>query len=262
MATLLAKTEQTALFNRLFGADARDSGIWWETGAWQQALWRLRALDRKWPGDFVIKVTLAGVLLRLARFEEGREALRSAHDLRLATLVPAQSLLGMLHATVGDMARGRIVMDEILRDPALRMQEPALNNAAHFAFLEGDVQRLAEIAEMDHRRDRPGAAASLTATIEASGLADHLAAHQTIVRDLVAPRQCGLDITFVDDGEWPPAISHHAYLAAAQPESRRVQRRLIDGLADLYEAAGLKPGVYLPYFCTHITALDDPATDL
>lgn len=252
---VLAETEQTALFNRFFGAGSRNSGIWWETGAWEQALWRLRALDRRVPGDFVARVTLAGVLLRLARFDEDREALRIAHDLRRPDLVPAQALLALLDATVGDMVRGRIVMDEILMAPALRVQAPALNNAAHLAFLNGDVEWLSEIAALDHGHESTNTAALLLATIEAGGLGPSLAGHQKIVRDLVCNRQCGLYVSLVDDGSWPMMVSHHAFLAIDRMEEKILDRLIFDRLADYYEAQKKGWGPYIPYLNHRLSAM-------
>jgi hypothetical protein len=48
--------------------------------------------------------------------------------------------------------------------------------------------------------------------IQASGLADRLKGHQEIVREVIGPAQCWIDINMIEDGEWPPMIAMPSFV--------------------------------------------------
>ncbi len=257
MIAALPQTEAVDLFNRFFGVDARAQAAVWDRLAWEQAAWRLRQLDRRLASDFVTKVSLAGVLLRLGRRAEAVDALSAAHALRRRELVPAQSLLAILFATLGRMDAARQVLDEIIADPALRVQAPAVNNAAYLAFLSGDVAYLTELTRLSEGHDDGHVPLILLDVIQASGLADQLKGHQAIVRAVIGPAQCWIDITIIDDGDWPPMVALLSFLQADPKTRRSLERDLVDRLADFYEASGKPPGAYIPYFGTHLIPLPE-----
>jgi hypothetical protein len=257
MIAALPRTEAAGLFNRFFGVDAWAQAAVWDHLAWEQAAWRLRRLDRRLPNDFVTKVSLAGVMLRLGRRAEADDALSAAHALRRRELVPAQSLLAILVATLGRMDQARQVLDEIIADPTLRVQAPAVNNAAHLAFLSGDVAYLTELARLSEGHDDGHVPLILLDVIQASGLADRLEGHQDIVRAVIGPAQCWIDINIIDDGDWPPMIALLSFLQADPRARRRLKRDLVDRLSDFYEASGKLPGAYIPHLGARLIPLPE-----
>jgi hypothetical protein len=73
-----------------------------------------------------------------------------------------------------------------------------LNNGSQSPWPEGNVERLSDIAGLDHGQDSTNTAALHLAIIEAGGLGQYPGGHQKIACD----RHGGLDVGLVDDGSW------------------------------------------------------------
>jgi hypothetical protein len=167
-------------------------------------------------------------------------------------IVPVQALIAKLYATMGRTERALDLMREIIAEPDLRRQDPALNNAAHLAFLAGDAAFLADISRYAGETEDLNVVGLLLATLKAGGLTDHLAGHQQIVFDLVRDVQCELWVSVLAEEDWPPLIAITSYVTAPPADRRRLEREMVDRLADYYESRGLAPGAYFGYFGWHL----------
>ncbi len=219
-------------------------------------VWRARQLCHTQPTDFSVRVALASALLQTGMREEALQQLDTAFGLRQISEPGIVGTLAHLYVCVANYDRSKALFRMLTADPAHLKLDVVTKNAARFAVSAGDVGYLREINDLTTDSSTHSFPKIVLQILEASGMVEHLSAHQKIVTKIVGKHQAWIGAAPIDETDGF-AVWRHLMVDAA--ECRALARRVTEALCAYYAEKGLPPGMYRGRLDTLLSTL--PAMD-
>jgi len=129
-----------------------------------------------------------------------------------------------------------------------------MNIAPHVALIAGDIAFLRELANLHGSYHGIDVAGLLLATLEESGIADHLHEHQRIVNRTLIQATEWITVNVFDEEDMPPLVRIMYFMNISRNLKDKVQSKITGDLSDYYREKGLPPAPYLGYLVTDISS--------
>lgn len=221
----------------------------------QRILWRSRKLERQLPTDFRVRVVLVRALAMAEQPSEALSAIERTGDLWKGQ--DYEPIVGFVRVLLGlwDLDRAKQIVNSLMQTQSLRGDRLIIEDAIQCAIALGDREWLAGLSSLEKEIPDFHDAENALSVIDESGLGAHFLKQQQLVREHVAETACFTAYAVVGEADDAPMIAANIFAAADRKKCRRIENDISDSLSDYYEAQGLPPGVYIPYFTTIISPL-------
>ena len=244
----------TEIFNAIVGSELDEQK---KLGS---LVWRARQLCHTQPADFSVRVALASALLKTGMREEALQQLDTAFGLRQISEPGIVGTLAHLYVCVANYDRSKALFRMLTMDPGHLKLDVVTENAARFAVSAGDVGYLREINDLTTDSSTHSFPKIVLQILEASGMVEHLSAHQKIVTKIVGEHQAWIGAAPIDEMDGPATFAVWRHLMVDAAECRALARRVTEALCAYYAEKGLPPGIYRGRLDTVLSVM--PAMDI
>lgn len=252
MPGLTPAKESAELFNEILTSELD------EQEKLASLVWRARKLCRAAPSDFATRVAMASVLLQTGGRAEALQELDAAYGLRQIDELAAWQNLAHLFTCVLDYERAGDLIRATTKQTGISKNQGVAGNAVRFAVCSGDIAFLRELAAKLEGSEEFFSPRDVLQSLDEGGLAEHLAAHQRIVTDILDGMQSWIGAAPVVDNGGLVMIEVGRYLQYGKASRVALRGRITDALGAYYKDQGLAPGHYMTRLHTTLIEMPKP----
>lgn len=208
-----------------------------------QITWRLQRVWR--GGDIETAVAYLQALIMLGRVPEAHEVTDYVWS-RKGQLSPQAAQTFAMHLTAMGRYKDaeRLASEWVGADSSLASEFTAIRLYAALWLGELDAAE-----KLDTRFASGSQISTFRAELARSGLADHFADHQRIVRDIVADVQCHQQ-PFIQSADGGVEFHQSIFIAGDRAMCRRIEESIDDALANHFQSTGMDGAAHVPLLTT------------